>query len=233
MLAAAAAAVLAWPSAATARGSTRPRSSTVGALPGRLRARWAPRSSTTVQDGWVADLAEVVAVGLRAGLDLPAALAVAARSPAVTAAAPWLAERCGGGSSPVAAVADPPPGVGGRTASDLAVLARAWRVSEATGAAASHTTAAAAASVRARQEAGRRVGAALAGPRASMRLLTLLPLSGPLVGLLIGIEPGSLYGSIPARMAGLAGLLLTVAGWWWSGALVGRAQRPADTAGRP
>jgi tight adherence protein B len=151
----------------------------------------------------------------------------------VAIAAPWLAERCGPASSPVAVLADLPPGVGARTAADLTVLARAWRVSEATGAAASHTTAAAAASVRARQEADRRVGAALAGPRASMRLLTLLPLAGPLVALLLGIDPGSLYGSVAARWAAATGLVLTAAGWRWTTALVGRAQRPADTAGRP
>ncbi|KRE60855.1 hypothetical protein [Nostocoides sp. Soil756] len=227
-----AAAVLAWPSGNVGRrpGATEVRA--VVRAVGRLRGRFG-RHRATAPGGWVADLAEVVAVGLRAGLDLPGALRVATTSPSVRSAAPWLGERCTTSASPVVALLEPPPAVDARTRSDLAVLARAWRVSEATGAAASHTTAAAAASVRARHESERRVGAALAGPRASMRLLTLLPLGGPLVGLLLGIDPVSLYGTAAARWAGVGGLVLTATGWSWSAALVRRAQRPADTSGAP
>ncbi len=136
---------------------------------------------------WVADLAEVAAVGLRAGLDLPSAVLVAARTPAVARAAPWLegrvaeAARRGAG---VADVLDPRPGADpreGRPAAggDLAVLALAWRLTEETGAGAVRTTAAAAAALRARTADRQRRDALLAGPRASMRVLTALPLGGP------------------------------------------------------
>ncbi|QIM22798.1 hypothetical protein G7075_19400 [Phycicoccus sp. HDW14] len=66
-----------------------------------------------------------------------------------------------------------------------------------------------------------------------MRLLTLLPLGGPLVGVLLGLSPTTLYGSAPARAAAGVGLVLTASGWWWSRSLVRRALRPGRTDGRP
>lgn len=186
---------------------------------------------------WVAELAEVTTVGLRAGLDLAGAVGVAARSPTVRPVAGWLGERLEAatraGSGVAACVSDPPPATGPDERADLAVLSRAWRLSEHTGAAASRTTAGAAAAIRARAAARERVAAALAGPRASMRLLTLLPLGGPLVGLLLGLSPADLYGSLAARAAAALGVCLTVAGWWWSRGLVGRALRPGRTDGSP
>lgn len=203
-------------------------------LPARRRLSTRRRS---VAGEWVAELAEVTTVGLRAGLDLAGAVGVAARSPSVRPAAGWLTGRLeaatGAGSGVSGCLADPPGAVGPDERADLAVLARAWRLSEHTGAAASRTTAGAAAAIRARAAARERVAAALAGPRASMRLLTLLPLGGPLVGLLLGLSPADLYGSVTARAAAVLGLALTTAGWWWSRGLVGRALRPGRTDGSP
>ena len=199
----------------------------------RVRPRW-----RRGPDGdWVAELAEVSAVGLGAGLDLPSAALVAARSPAVVAAAPWLAPRLGraalDGSGPAACLADPGSARAGAGDADLLLLVRAWRLSEETGAAASHTTAAAAAAIRARTAARERTESALAGPRASMRLLTALPLGGPLVGLLLGVTPADLYGSVPAQGAAAVGLVLTVLGWAWARRTIGRARRPGRTDGGP
>lgn len=181
--------------------------------------------------GWVADLAEVVAVGLRAGLDLPRAVRVAARSPAVAAAAPWLTDVVDDRPDVVARVAalaresrlDP------ASAHDLAVLARAWDLAAGTGAAIATTTSAAAGAVRARQEARHRTETALAGPRASMRLLSVLPLGGPFVGLLVGLDPVAMYTSLAARLAAACGIVLTVAGWVWALLLLRRASRPGTT----
>jgi tight adherence protein B len=64
-----------------------------------------------------------------------------------------------------------------------------------------------------------------------MWLLTALPLLGPGVGLLVGVEPGRLYGSEPARVGALAGLLLTLGGWAWARRILQRAHRPATTEG--
>ena len=66
-----------------------------------------------------------------------------------------------------------------------------------------------------------------AGPRASMWLLTVLPLSGPLVAVLLGLPLAEVYGSAPAMVAAAVGLVLTCLGWSWSRALLRRALRPA------
>ncbi|MGL4743799.1 MAG: hypothetical protein ACRCXL_05355 [Dermatophilaceae bacterium] len=226
------------------------------------RTRWRGRSP--VGEAWVADFADVVSVGLRAGLDLGAAATAAARSPGVADHAPWLgprlveyltagrgvAQALDGVGSPSGA--DPllrrdpssthPPGVGARhpqrpqrspssPADDLRGLAATWRLTEQVGASAAEVTAAAAAGVRARVAARQRASVVLAGPRTSMWLLTALPLSGPLVGSLLGFGPAELYGARPAQVAAGAGVVLTSAGWLWSSRLLARAARPSRTDG--
>ena len=208
---------------------------------GSLRAR-----SRADDDGWVADLAEVVVVGLDAGLDLPRAVLTATRSPTVVRRAPWLSvrvadavasgesvARCLGGLEDHAGSGPVPGGLRPGEAAEVDVLVRSWLLSERAGAAASTTTAAAAGALRARRADRDRARALAAGPRASMWLLTALPLLGPGVGLLVGVEPGRLYGSEPARIGALAGLVLTAGGWAWARHILHLALRPATTQGRP
>ncbi len=198
-------------------------------------AAWRRRTARAAPD-WVADLGEVVAVGLRAGLDLPSAVRVGARTPVVRAAAPWLGQAAATlAAEPAARVSHlaARAGLGGAAGADLSVLARAWQLSERTGAAAAHTTAAAAGAIRARSAARHRAEVALAGPRASMRLLCALPVAGPVLTLFVGLDPRALYGSSASWLAACAGLGLTALGWWWSAALVRRAHRPATTAADP
>lgn len=62
---------------------------------------------------------------------------------------------------------------------------------------------------------------ALAGPRATVRLLSWLPLFGMAVGYLIGVDPiAVLLGSVPGVAALCAGALLMIAGRIWSSRLV-------------
>ena len=237
-------AVLLWPRRGVGRPGPTPatRAPGVGRAPGARRG--VPRALGPARDdgGWVADLAEVVAVGLDAGLDLPQAVLVAVGSPTVSRRAPELrrrvAEAVAAGESVADALAeaghaDRPSG--GRTArspdaaAELDVLVRAWRLSERVGAAASTTTTAAAVALRDRRADRQRARALAAGPRASMWLLTALPLLGPGVGLLVGTDPDRLYGSTPARAVALAGLLLTAVGWSWARRVLRRAGRPATT----
>jgi len=211
---------------------------------------------------WVADFAEAVAIGLRAGLDLPSAAVVSASSPSVVAAVPWLSQQLqlsAGRGQGVAAVFDldgdhalegdlrlegdirlggdpdlgpgpgPPRGLGALERRDLAHLVAAWRLAEGVGAAAADVTEAAAASVRERQAAHERTAVVMAGPRASMLLLTALPLAGPVAAVVIGISPGRLYDSAAARLLAGAGVGLTALGWWWARRLLSRAGRPAHT----
>ncbi len=185
-------------------------------------------------EAWVADFAEVVAVGLDAGLDLPAAALASARSPGVQASAPWLAPHL---QSSVAAgrgvttVLEGTRDLGDATRCDLALLVAAWRLAEEVGAAASAVTASAAASVRERRAAADRTAVVVAGPRASMLLLSALPLAGPAAAMLVGLSPGRLYDTTASRLLGVSGLLLTALGWWWARGLLRRARRPGRTDG--
>jgi tight adherence protein B len=196
------------------------------------RVGW-PGSRRREAEGWVADLAEVAAVGLDAGLDLPRAVLAAAGTPVVAHADPGLRRRVEVAVSTGGSVAACLVGEAVRSRGDLEVLSRAWRLTEEVGAAASATTTAAAAAVRARQLERARTEALVAGPRASMWLLTVLPLTGPVIGLLVGIGPARLYGSPSARVSAVVGLVLASLGWLWAGRLLRRARRPGRTAGRP
>ncbi|MFF2843103.1 hypothetical protein [Paenarthrobacter sp. NPDC057981] len=65
---------------------------------------------------------------------------------------------------------------------------------------------------------------ALAGPKATVRLLSWLPLLGLVLGMVLGVDPlGILLGSPWGVATFAAGLLLTVAGRIWSSTLVSAA----------
>lgn len=226
-------AVLVWPVPGSSPGRAR-------AVRRQLRSRaarlTAPRDGAARGSAWVADFAEVAAVGLEAGLDLAAAALASARSPGVVERAPWLHERleaAHAAGQPVSACLEPPVGSSAEERRDLALLVAAWRLAEEVGAGAADVTAAAGAAVRARRAAGERATVVAAGPKASMVLLTALPLLGPLAGLLVGIGPDRLYASGPARFAATVGVLLTAAGWWWSRTVLARAGRSGRTSGGP
>ena len=194
------------------------------------------RGSPSGGSAWVADFAEVVVVGLDAGLGLGSAVVASARSPGVLDHAPWLhvrlVESVAAGRG-VSGCLEPPSGVGPQDRHDLALLAAAWRLVEEVGARASDVTRAAAEAVRSRRADHERATVLAAGPRASMWLLTALPLAGPVAGAVVGLAPDRLYAGGAARGAALAGLLLTCGGWWWSQRLLARARRPGRTSGRP
>jgi tight adherence protein B len=119
------------------------------------------------------------------------------------------------------AAAGAPGGAGLRS------LARGFGLSDALGAPLAPTVSALVLMLRQRHADAERAATAAAGPRASMRLLALLPLAGPVVGWVFGISPASLYaGSAPATASLAVGLGLAAAGWWWGRALVARATRP-------
>jgi tight adherence protein B len=182
----------------------------------------------------VADFAEVVAVGLDAGLDLPAAALASARSPGVVLRAPWVATHLQASVDEgrgVTTFLDGGRGLRATERGDLALLVAAWRLAEGVGAAAAAVTASAASSVRERRAAADRTAVVVAGPRASMLLLSALPLAGPAAALLVGMPPGRLYDTAAARVLAVTGLLLTALGWWWARGLLRRACRPGRTDG--
>jgi tight adherence protein B len=202
----------------------------------------------------VAELAELSALGLRAGLAPADAAALAcevageaprgrARRAARRSAgrgAPWgvvsaaVATARRDGTSVGAALAEVAAalrtrGVAG--AEEVGLLGAAWRLSEETGAPAAPAAAGAAAVVRGRVRAAERRAALVAGPRASMTLLTALPLSGPVLTALVGLPVTQVYarGLVPAVVT--LGLLLTAAGWWWARTSLQRALRGSPLRG--
>jgi len=109
---------------------------------------------------------------------------------------------------------------------ELALVAAAWRLSETTGAPlVSAVDRAVGGLLDARTRRGK-VAVAVAGPRATVTVLTLLPLTGPLFGLACGIDPATLYLESPiATVSVVAGLLLVWAGRVWCSRMVRRAVR--------
>ncbi|MGO1738445.1 MAG: hypothetical protein ACTHYM_05525 [Actinomycetaceae bacterium] len=143
-----------------------------------------------------------------------------------------LARRLGGGS-PLPRRDSDPPGVrlGNRahrasTRGALAGVVVACRVTHATGAPLAEILDRSAGGIA---ESARAAGArtvALAGPRATGRLLGWLPLLGLVLGAAVGADPVDvlLDGGIGSACLGL-GLVLLGAGWWW----VLREERRAET----
>lgn len=179
--------------------------------------------------GWVADFAELAAVGLDAGLPPAEAarLACAVGRTSGHVGMESLATR-------LAAVEVHGGGVGACLAEtaqgdrDLTFLAAAWQLTDEFGVAAAPAARAAAEVLRERAAGEDRRSVLAAGPRASMWLLTLLPLSGPVVALLLGLPVTEVYGSGAAMVAAGVGLTLTCVGWLWSRALLHRALRPTE-----
>lgn len=99
----------------------------------------------------------------------------------------------------------------------LKALAAAWRVAEESGAAFATITERLAESLRADESLRRQITATLAGPRATARLLAILPLFGTFIGYAIGANPLTfLLNSPPGWLCLALGLLLTITGLHWT-----------------
>lgn len=115
---------------------------------------------------------------------------------------------------------------------DLRFVGQAWALSEETGAPLASALQTAEQVLRGRQRSRQRLATAVAGPRASMAVLALLPLCGPLVGLAFGVSPRALYLSSVAGMASVVmGVVLGVLAWWWSRRIIAGAIRPSGRSG--
>ena len=160
------------------------------------------------QDARLRELAErieVTAIGLRAGL--PAEEAHDLGYAVVTGA-----RRAG----------DRDPGTDEDT-----FVAAAWELSEQIGTSLVPACECASAVLRARAAAQARRRALLAGPMASMWVLTALPLVGPAAVLALGVDAASTFGApVPATLVG-CGVVLTGVGWVLARTLLRRAVRPA------
>jgi tight adherence protein B len=107
---------------------------------------------------------------------------------------------------------------------ELAFVGAAWQLSESTGAPLADAVDRAVAMLRAARERQRRVAVAVAGPQATVTVLTVLPLTGPLFALACGVGPVELY--VHNTLAGLSaavGLALIWLGRWWCRRMVASA----------
>ncbi|GEM_PF-515792 len=170
----------------------------------------------------VAEFAELLALCLRSGLPPREAIRIARHGgafvhPRVAATADLLDGLHSG--RPDSSSVGPSAGGGGTS-----LLVAAWSLGIDCGAPLTEAVDAAAQALRASAAAHRRAVSARAGPRASMWLLTVLPLGGPLAALAIGADPMATFGQ-PVALASMAmGLLLTALGWWWSRRMLTRAE---------
>lgn len=103
-------------------------------------------------------------------------------------------------------------------------LAACFDVAEAAGSPLADVLTRFAAQLEAEDDAEAARQTALAGPRATVRLLTWLPFLGLGLGLLLGVDPVEVLGTPSGAAALTAGLALTMAGRIWSARLVRAAE---------
>lgn len=112
-------------------------------------------------------------------------------------------------------------------AEGLRLLAGCWRIGAERGGMFGGVVADLAAALRDEQAHRAEVTAQLAGPRATARLLAMLPLLGLAMGAALGARPLSfLFGSLPGLACLLMGVGLDVLGWWWTQRLAAAALVP-------
>lgn len=230
-------AVLCWPSrrALVSAAVTRRGGAEAGDRPTAGRSTWSrprfpPAASRLLErrrrrssrSGASLPLLEAMAAALRTGLPTPDALLVSGEAVSAVERRRIL--------EPVLAAAREGRSVGavwrrvaGREADpDLAAVARAWSLSERTGAPLADALTTAAAVSRAGRAHRQRVASATAGARATCALLSLLPVGGVAVGLVLGLTPSELYSSRLAQASLVLGVVVLVIGRWTVERMVSR-----------
>lgn len=177
----------------------------------------------------VADALDVVAGSLRAGLPPVAALRIAID------ATDWGSRERVRLEHVIEAVARGGPsgpswhqeGDGEEASDAYRALGAIWDLATETGAPLADAVLTVAGHLREDARVQGRLNALAAGPRTSQRLLTLLPVVGPLLAILVGADLADLYLASPVGAgAACVGGILTVIGWRWSRSMVHAAARP-------
>lgn len=128
------------------------------------------------------------------------------------------------GEEPGRAIATRGVGLPTAAAEVFAGMSAVWTVSERSGAPAADMILRYARAQRSAVDADRERQIAMAGPRATVRVLSWLPLIGVGLGLLIGVHPVELLSGLPGRSSIGAGLGLYLVGRWWMRRMMVRAQ---------
>jgi tight adherence protein B len=109
---------------------------------------------------------------------------------------------------------------------ELLLLAHAWSLTEDMGAPLAQAVRTTSGLLEARVAHQRRLTGAVAGARATVSVLTVLPLGGPLLALVLGIGPAELYAGSRLTLCSLVlGLCLAAAGRCWVNRMVGSVAR--------
>ncbi len=107
----------------------------------------------------------------------------------------------------------------------LAQVAACWRVG-ARGAGLADSLRQVAATARSAEDVRVEMEGQLAGPRATARVLALLPLVGLALGTMLGSDPLSwLVTTLPGHLCLAAGAILTAVGMWWTGRIAVSVER--------
>lgn len=181
-------------------------------LPGRSAA------AVTAQD--LLGLLEAIAPALEAGMAPASALLLAgeARSGSghpdpVGALARAMASAASGGASLAPLWREAADSAG---SAELLLLAQAWSLTEDMGVPLATAVRTTAGLLEARIAHERGLAGAVAGAKATVNVLTVLPLGGPLLALVLGIGPAELYGGSRLTQGSLVlGLSLAGVGRWW------------------
>jgi tight adherence protein B len=178
----------------------------------RLARRRSVRRAARRHREGLGELLAALRAELRSGADPRPAMAAAA------AGLPGLGRLAGAATSPVGDVRRELERLGalpgGRPAADLAA---AWHVAELTGCGLAGPVHRVLSAHRADARLRRELAAQLAGPTATARLLTALPVAGVAMGVALGADPvGFLLGPGPGRACLLGGLALLVLGDGWT-----------------
>lgn len=221
--------VLIWPQRFGGRRlSILPRSSPLllasGSVQGSARKRtrhwWPGRGVAGLSAPDVLALLEAIAPALEAGLAPASALRIAADA----RSAPGRLDPLGALAAAMAAAAAdgallaPLWREAGEAAgsAELLLLAQAWSLTEDMGAPLAQAVRTTAGLLEARIAHERRLASAVAGAKATVNLLTVLPFGGPLMALVLGIGPRELYaGSRLTQVSLVLGLCLAGVGRWW------------------
>ena len=191
-------------------------------LPGR------PATGVTAQD--LLGLLGAVAPALEAGTAPASALRIAAEARSGSAHLDPLGALAGDIAAAAAEGATLGP-LWGKAAestgsAELLLLAQAWSLTEDMGVPLAKAVRTTAGLLEARIAHERRLTGALAGAKATVNVLSVLPVGGPLLALVLGIGPGELYGGSRLTQASLVlGFCLAGIGRWWVHRMVGAVAR--------
>lgn len=166
-----------------------------------------------------------VAGGIAEGERIGEALTQAARAAAVELSRVLARSRPGARTGVAARARSPADG-------SVRVLAAVWHVADAAGAPLGATLRSLAGALHDRAETEREIQVALAGPRATARLVSWLPGVGMVLAVAMGVDlVGTMTGSAVGWGLSGGGVLLLVLGRQWMQVLMRRAQPSSDAPG--